>query len=1182
MPKQRPLQLQSLSLEWGPAGYQKKLSFDAFSPGINLLVGPNASGKTTTARAIRKLLWNESTSKEDDYLQRSNLQLQAKLNDEQWSLEFSYGSQLAQLGGATTSNPQWSAGISPDRYHLALHDLLRADDGNLAEQIHQEMMGGFDLDSVRDELAYSNHIPPKTIGQYQNFDEARNRKQEIQQELKGLADQEERLNELEQQLKEYRRFEQRKQGLEKLLTFAEQQRQYDELKHSMERYDSILEEINGTEFEQLQKLNRSISEAERKQTTLRERRSKLQKEQEALPLDPDALSDATLRRWSQQVQELDQLEKAIRDQENQVAELNTRYENQQRVIQDLEWPEEWHRPQPSDFKTLEKLITRQLEHQVALEQLQQSEQLTEKRLDDLGELPNGDHVRESLTQLRRLFRIPDESDTPQADSTSLLESKWAYLALAFTAIAAAGSFFVGWWLLVVGIVAGAGLLWWSARGQSEDNSIDWEREQNELLSELQRLGVITLQDTQDAHLRDALDQLFAYLQQLEQRDQLRDQRERIQQEMAQHKAKLDEIDQQLEQLRQAFGVLPEMHSEAALYQFVQQVAALNEIQAKRAGAQEKLNQLRNQREEQFQSLKDKVGAGTTQEYSISDTEALSQLVGQLSEQWDQWSSLQQDQAQLESQLESLETQLESTRRDRTELLAKFPEETSADQIQSWCEQHSEYQELRAETKAAHRALNQAREHALQHPQVEESDLQHDLAEYQQELGELDTKLSGQETLFEEAKQIEARLHHARNQHDLERANGRLHDAWYALKEKRDQNLRSMAGNSLINLLQERAQTDQAPAVLSRARTQFSKITNGRYELKIDTSDRIQFTALDTANHRGYELDQLSSGSRIQLLLAVRLAFVEEQERDIQFPLLVDELLANSDDTRAAQIVNALQTIAESGRQIFYFTAQSDEVQKWRKVSAQQQVPIKEYRLTEADQPGGYALQTNGSDAIPNLITEVPDPDDLDHWSYGQKLGQPAADPTATNIEQLHIWYFVEEPEQIAALLQRNVDQWGPLRHLMIHDAQQLPEGLDPDQLTADARAIEEYLRLRQVGQPKPIDAGVLADSDAIRETFWDEVVEKMDELDGNPKALITALENGEVTNFRTKKRNELEQHLIQEGFLPRRDPLSPEERDTKFKAYLAMHPKVDPAHVRRIILRLEQRQPAESERTLFD
>ena len=142
-----------------------------------------------------------------------------------------------------------------------------------------------------------------------------------------------------------------------------------------------------------------------------------------------------------------------------------------------------------------------------------------------------------------------------------------------------------------------------------------------------------------------------------------------------------------------------------------------------------------------------------------------------------------------------------------------------------------------------------------------------------------------------------------------------------LKQLYDDNLSSITGQLLVDTLKEQMREQNRPKVFKEANRLFNRITKGRYELEIDEKDGPDFRAYDTVEKIGRGLDELSSGTRIQLLMAVRLAFVETQESAVRLPILADELLANSDDVRAQAIIEALTEISREGRQIFYFTAQ---------------------------------------------------------------------------------------------------------------------------------------------------------------------------------------------------------------------------------------------------------------------
>ena len=104
-------------------------------------------------------------------------------------------------------------------------------------------------------------------------------------------------------------------------------------------------------------------------------------------------------------------------------------------------------------------------------------------------------------------------------------------------------------------------------------------------------------------------------------------------------------------------------------------------------------------------------------------------------------------------------------------------------------------------------------------------------------------------------------------------------------------------------IQQETRDASLPIVFHRARELFGIITRGRYDLQLDEGPPPAFTAQDTATGALLHLDQLSSGTRVQLLMAIRLAFVENVEAGPRLPVLFDETLGNSDELRAGASVD---------------------------------------------------------------------------------------------------------------------------------------------------------------------------------------------------------------------------------------------------------------------------------------
>ena len=98
-------------------------------------------------------------------------------------------------------------------------------------------------------------------------------------------------------------------------------------------------------------------------------------------------------------------------------------------------------------------------------------------------------------------------------------------------------------------------------------------------------------------------------------------------------------------------------------------------------------------------------------------------------------------------------------------------------------------------------------------------------------------------------------------------------------------------------------------------------------------------------------------------------------------------------------------------------------------------------------------------------------------------------------------------------------------------------------------------RYWRIGRGVPVDRRVLVDSDAVSSTYIDRVSDLAAELSGNAAALIEALEAGQVRGFRTEKRNDLRDYLLEQGCLDERPVLTADE--IRREVRLAMFSELD-------------------------
>lgn len=133
--------------------------------------------------------------------------------------------------------------------------------------------------------------------------------------------------------------------------------------------------------------------------------------------------------------------------------------------------------------------------------------------------------------------------------------------------------------------------------------------------------------------------------------------------------------------------------------------------------------------------------------------------------------------------------------------------------------------------------------------------------------------------------------------------------------------RLTAARSLLEAQLQRFSTREQPRLLESISKLFSAMTRGRYLRVYQRLDEKRTFMAVRADGVEVEPGALSSGTREQLYLAVRLAYVDSYcGRSEPLPLCLDDVLVNFDDDRAAATLDVLQHLASEGRtQLLFLT-----------------------------------------------------------------------------------------------------------------------------------------------------------------------------------------------------------------------------------------------------------------------
>ena len=393
-------------------------------------------------------------------------------------------------------------------------------------------------------------------------------------------------------------------------------------------------------------------------------------------------------------------------------------------------------------------------------------------------------------------------------------------------------------------------------------------------------------------------------------------------------------------------------------------------------------------------------------------------------------------------------------------------------------------------------------------------------------------------LIEEKAAINARLQEARRSHKLEEAARAKDQAAEALRDKRDEALACAATEVLLDDVESAFKTEREPDLLRRARQWFEQVTSHAFTLELRDTDR--FVALDKRLGEWRALNELSSGTRMQLLLALRLAWTEDLERGGDtLPLFFDEALTTSDVDRFSVMARTISRLADAGRQIFYLSARRHEAALWEQATgaAPAMIDLAAVRFGSM-LPDPDALRV---EAPPTL----PSPDGLAAEEYAALIGVHPVNPRV-DAGGIHLFHLLRDDLD---LLHGLLDTWrigtlGQLGSLLASNAARsaIAHRQTRQRLRHRCRTARFWTELWRQGRGMPVDRAVLDQCDAVAPVFLDRAADLAAKLGCDGEALVRALRAGELKHFRKSKTDELENWLANQGYIDDAATLEPGER----------------------------------------
>jgi len=1094
------------------------------SSGINIVHGPNASGKTTLARSMQWLLWP------DEATDRTSLAGKLSLNGESWRVEVDPGRVRYQRNGQDTNGPNLPPADQRDRYHLALHDLLQQDTRNetFAKTIKRESAGGYDLTAAHDDLDFSDSPSDRRLSVVQEAEQALDDWREAKANVQDLREEQNRLASLRRELEEAKDARERVNLLGQAIEYAEAKRELEVAQARVDEFPNVLSDLSGDEADDVDDIGSRIEDWEEKKENAEASLSDAEDELDEANLSDDGVQSSTIDRVRELRDEYDSLTDTKRQHE---ANLSDAKAQREKALSDFPLgideddlmelnPDVWEEVSEFARKAEEVRAEREIQNEV------------ERWLDGDDGLDTDESTVERASKALENWLASSPAEEDDDDETF-----WVAITSAVLLAVAGGllGVLVHQALFVFGLIA-AGIAWYGFRSRNQMGPNDARATHRETF---EGLGIEGPASWSESEVRERLNELYdeiAAHRVGNQRGQIYDTLSADTGELVSKEQALDEC---RDDLRDQLGVAPDT-TDVQILVIVKGILRWQESHDRVLGLRDKIETVDSQIESVREELRDELA-----EYGygeVSDVAQATAHIRDLEERKSTHEAAKEKTERADSTIKEAEGAISDLETEREEIFDKADlSPGDNDRLRELCDQVDDYEDAVQECDAAVHLVEKEETDLEDYPNYEPELKERSAPDLRQEKRDLEETAEEYDDLSSEITTIETKIDEAKRSNEVEEALAEKERALNAVADQLEDDYDSMVGHVLAEHVRESTHETSRPEVFQRAGDILARITKGQCRLDLD-EESDTFRAYDTVKERGFALDELSSATRLQVLLSVRVAFVEQQEQGIQLPLILDETLANTDDGKAEVIIESMIELAREGRQVFYFTAQGDEVARWLgALDDCEEVDHGVVDLADIRNTDGQ-VEVPDLDDIADHPPAPPDTDGHDHESYREELAVPEINPHQ-GVGNAHLWYVIEDVDLLYRLLDLGIERWGQLENLLERtDGTVITD--DPEELERieqNGEAMKTFGRAWQKGRGERVDRQVLRDSGAVSENFIDDVADLAEKYNGDAERVIAGLRNGEVDGFWEGKKDELEQYFEENSYIEPLDLLEPEE-----------------------------------------
>lgn len=1090
---------------------QPGLAATDLGPGVNVVYGPNGQGKTTLARAIHGVLWPETVASA-----RPTYSAQFHFGGDDWRVDFESGEPRYQRGAAPADRLPLPDKSFRDRYEFSLSDLLQADGDAFADVVRRAAAGGVDLDAARDRLRFKS-APTQRLKATAEAEDAARAVQARQHQLDALRAREHDLDDITALATEAAAAAELADLYHLLEEAADRSDAADAADRVVAEFDAAMAHVAPDTQERYDDLGLAVRKAEERLADVEARRAAARAaladhgwDEVALPEEAELRSRAT------------EVEVTTRALEAAEASRASAAERESRARETL-GPHIEAAPQVdvSALGDVTAFAQRAGRVRGRVEELEGRRLAAKARLNEVRFHESDDLARAADLLRRWLARTVESESRPETLGPLPVWIAAAVLAVAAVALGlllAPGAF----WLLLGAAALAVVAVVLGRTTEATEHPAATARQAFEALPvpSLSEWSIPTVQKRLDDIERQLLDQ--------KERTLWRDAVAEIERTLVSTEEARAELDAEGARLSAALGLsVPE--TPEGVHLLTRNVLAWQEAARDLGVADARRDRARGALEtalDLFNHVLDGVPVDPA-----TDAALAAGAVARVGREAAERDRLRADVARLDDAAGVATEALGEAVGARDAFLSRLGlAEPAGEEVAALCAALPAYTAAVEGASRAHALAEESATRARAHPRYSDAAAALDRPALAEALSGAESRAARRDEWLEEKAAIQTLVGEARRGNALAQAQAEHARSLDALEAVYDEQADALVGHALAEFVAEETRDEHLPQVFKRAREVLADITDDRFRLEFADGT---FRAQDATRGRAYGLDELSSGTRLQLLLAVRLAFAEQQEVGVRLPILLDEALANSDDERARAIVDAVLRLCRQGRQVFYFTAQAEEVAKWRQLSeAHPDVDCRFVGLPDAS-----ALVAIDLDTTPTAETTRPVPAAAGRSmdDYADAIGvTPWSGWDA--LDALHVWYLLDDPDEVEACLRRGYATWGQLR-AAAERGKSVPVA-DVAHAARRADAVAAWRTAWRQGRGRRVDREALEASGAVTEAFIDEVLALCHGLDGDAEALVTCLHQGDLARFQSRQAERLEAYLLDEGYLSPDDRLS--------------------------------------------